>query len=336
MQDAQKLITYEMKLRRKNNLNKIVLGTFLVIAIGALLMRIIVGAILDAGYIDGKFHIGFWTNPQDAFGEEYKAWLGHHANGTFSQFLDDNDSIKAIIVRHPNTIWFATQFTWLTTIIIIMFVTFRFFRFDDTIPRWLRWIMSQRTLSLVAMYDTVVGVVFWASMFQGFEEQFSGSLFAEELTITILVHAVIPVFILTYSIIFLIKDKRASQLNEMFAIKGLIWPAIYLAYYIVITIVWFDPYPVTSMHDNLIHNGSLNPDWAAWAKQLYLAPVALLGIYIILGVMTLLHNVILHKFNKKYDPEHDYAIIKRKEHKLEKISRKLIRKEARDWRNQNN
>lgn len=337
MQDTQKLITYEMRLRRRNIRNKIVLGIFLFIAVSTLLMRITVGALLDGGLVEGKFHVGFWSDPEKAFHTEFAAYTSSHAGATWQDFLADNKDVAAIIARHPSTIWFMTQFTWLTTIIIIMYVTFRFFRFDDTIPRWLRWIMTQKTLSLVAMYDTVVGVLFWASMFKGFSEQFSGTLFAPELTITILVHTVIPVFILTYSVIFLIKDKRASQLNEMFAIKGLIYPAIYMAYYVVLTIVWYDPYPLTTMHAKLVAyqvtGGS--PDWAHWAIQLYLIPAALLGIYVILGIMTLFHNIILHKFNKKYDPEKDYAVIQRKEHKLEKISRRLIRQEARNWRNLN-
>lgn len=344
MEQTQKMITYELRLRRKNIINKAVLGTFLAIAVGTLLLRIITGALLDAGLVGGKFHVGYWADPQKAFASEYATWAHTHGDLPIADgwhtFLKENDPIHTIILRHPNTVWFLTQFTWLTTIIIIMYVTFRFFRFDDTVPRWLRWIMTQRTLSLVVMYDMVVGIVFWASMFKGFAGNFSDSLFGVELTITILVHSVIPLFILIYSIIFLIKDKKASALTELFAFKGLIYPAIYMMYYIVLTIVWNDPYPITNMHARLttdLHSGVLlpEPNFGSWASQLYLVPLVLLAIYVILGVMTLLHNVILHKFNKKYDPEHDYAVIKRKEHKLERISRKLIHKEARNWRNLN-
>ena len=331
------LITREMRFKKQNLINKWVLGVFLFIAIGSLLMRIIVGALLDVGYAEGKFHAGYFDNPQTAFHGMFTDWAKTSGivNPSWDQFLLEHKAIAGQISRHPNFAWFLTQFTWLTTLVIIIFLVFRFFKYEDYVPRWLKWIMTQRTLSLVTMYDMVVGIVFWASMYNGFEEKFNSSLYVPELIITILVHAVIPVFMLTYSVIFLIKDKKASLLREMFAIRGLAFPVIYMVYYMVLTIIWTDPYPVTNMHNSLtvdpISGKSLeHPDWGAWASELWKLPFAVIGIYIILGVFTLIHNLVLVKWNKKYDPEHDYGVIMRKNAKLEKIRRKVIRQKAKE------
>lgn len=333
------LITREMRFKRQNLLNKWVLGFFLFVAITALIMRIVVGALLDVGYAEGKFHAGYFDNPQTSFHQMFTEWQHGDTSKTWDQFLLDHKAIASQISRHPNFAWFLTQFTWLTTIVIIVFLVFRFFKYEDYVPRWLKWIMTQRTLSLVTMYDMIVGVVFWASMYNGFNEKFNSSLYEAELTITILVHAVVPVFMLGYSVIFLVKDKKASILREMFAIRGLIFPGIYVVYYIVLTIIWTDPYPVTDMHNALtvdpISGKSLeSPNWSAWAGELWKLPVAVIGIYIILGLFTLFHNLILIKWNKQYDPEHDYGVTSRKKVKLEKITRKIIRKKAKEMQHQ--
>ena len=329
------LIKREIRFKKQNLINKWVLGTFLFVAIGSLLMRIIVGALLDVGYAEGKFHAGYFDNPHTAFKDMYDKWAATAASPSWDHFLLEHKAIASQISRHPNFAWFLTQFTWLTTLVIIIFLLFRFFKYEDYVPRWLKWIMTQRTLSLVTMYDMVVGIVFWASMYDGFSEKFNSSLYAPELIITILVHAVIPVFMLTYSIIFLIKDKKASLLREMFAIRGLVFPVIYMVYYMTLTIIWTDPYPVTNMHAALtidpISGASLeHPDWNAWASELWKLPCAVVGIYIILGVFTLIHNLVLIKWNKKYDPENDYGVINRKKAKLEKIARKIIRQKAKE------
>ena len=330
----RKMVDAEIKYTHQNLLNKVFLGIFLFVAVSALIMRIASGALLDFGYVGDKYHFGFWDGPEHAFKGEYDEWAKTVANPTWALFLKAHDDVASIISRHPNFLWLLTQFTWLTTLVIIVYLVFRFFKYDDHVPRWLKWIMTQRTLSLVTMYDLVVGSVFWASMYNGFTGKFSDSIFGLEMTITVLVHAVIPVFMLIYSTIFLIKDKRASLLREMFAVKGLIFPVLYMVYYMILTIIWTDPYPVTNMHNSLMKDpltGELldKPNWGAWASEFWKLPFAILGIYIILGLFTLFHNIILINFNKRYDPEHDYGVIYRRKVKLERIKRKAIRKHVR-------
>ena len=66
-------------------------------------------------------------------------------------------------------------------------------------------------------------------MFNEFDKAFNGSLKALELMITILVHAIIPVLMIIYSIVYLVKDKHASALRESLIFKSLLYPTIYIA-----------------------------------------------------------------------------------------------------------
>ncbi len=306
----EKLLTSEIRLKRKSGLNKVVLGTFLLIAVIALIMKIVDGALNDFGYGlfgEDKVHIGYWLDLD----------ILKRMSPTDPAY---DHTVAAMVEHHPNTFWLLTQFTWITTIGIIIFLTFRFFKYDDVAPRWLKWIMSQRALSLMAMYETIVSVVFWASMFQDFQEDFNPSLKILELTYTILVHGVVPLLFLSYSIIFLIKDEKASILKEMTVWKGMIYPITYLSFYLLVSMVWSDPYPISSFHTDFIHN-------------IWKIPVAIIVLYIFIGMMILFHNLILLKFNKSYDPKNDYDIVTRRKTKIEQVKNNLIRKRARNWRN---
>lgn len=297
-----KQLTQEMKLKKIRKRNKIFLGIFLFVSVASLLMKITDEILLDLGFHEGEIHLNFWSD---------KEWndRAYGLNG-----YTPDKGMQVMVERHPNFFWPLTQFTWITTIIIILLMLFRFFKFDQTtLPRWIKWIMTQRTLSLLAMYDTIVGVVFWASMFKGFQDAFNKDLFWFEFTITILVHSVIPVMIVTHSIIYLLRDKRASILKEMFIIKGMVYPVIYMVYYVLISVIWTDPYPITKLHQN-------------FTGYIWLLPIAILGIYILLGAMILFHNIMLLRYNKKYDPRNDYEINMRRQFKIDKIQRRIIRK----------
>ncbi len=305
--------TQEVILKRKNKLNKIVIAIFIVIIILTILMKVVDGALQDFGFgIDDMrtsggtgqtFTRSFWLDP---------AIVAEAKTGT-------NHALTSMVNHHPNFLWMLTQFTWITTFLILAFLIFRIFKFDSTLPRWLKWIMTQRTLSLIVMYDIIVGVVFWSSMFSSFESAFNPNLKALELTLTIFVHAFIPVFFFLYSAIFLIRDGEASALRHLFVFKGMIYPTVYMFYYLLVAVVWSDPYAITDLHNNFVGN-------------IWKLPVALLAIWIMLGIMLLIHNWLLTKFNKLYDPQNDREVIKRRDDKILKIQNKARRKAHREER----
>lgn len=374
-EDATKrLITREILTRRQNLINKIIIGSFLSLIIITILMKMITSMLEDCGLHNGKFHFGFKSDPVSAFSNEYANWIKLNidsinqslaitnpliqiydtmdnatlisivgADKNMNQwylFLQDNNDINDFITRSPNFLWMFTQFTWLTTATIGIFFTFRLFKFEDSVPHWLKWVMRQKSLALMAMYDAVVGIIFWAALAPTLMTDLAGDLLIPNLISTILVHAVIPVGVLIYYFWFVITDKKASRLNETFALKGLILPGLYVIYYILMTIIWADPYGISTMHESLTtdpvthytysHLGQ-NLDWASWAKQLWLAPMAVLGIYIILGIITILHNFLLFEFNKHYHPDKDHDALKAREDQLIKITKKMVRKEAKAY-----
>ena len=314
------LLTSELVLKRKNKINKITIGLFIFIIVASIIIKIVDGALQDFGFgID------------ELMSKATKGTWSHHSTFHTSFWLDSrivaqakdplNTTLNSMVLHHPNFLWLFTQFTWITTIIILLFLIFRLFKYEQSLPRWLRWIMTQRTLSLIVMYDMIVGVVFWSSMFKTFQDAFVPGLSILEFIMTVLVHAVIPLLILAYSVIYLTHDKDASALKEMFVLKGMIYPTIYFAYYILVSQVWQDPYGVTDFHNNFVGN-------------LWKIPAAGILIWIMLGIMLLIHNNILFKYNKLYDPENDFEIIKRREDKIAKIKRKVANKYARSWANE--
>jgi len=74
-------------------------------------------------------------------------------------------------------------------------------------------------------------------MFNSFKDSFTPGLEGLEFTITILVHGVINIMLLIYSLIYLTNDAKASVLKEMFVLKGILYPFIYTLYYILISVI---------------------------------------------------------------------------------------------------
>ena len=283
----------EMSNSKKRIRNKVFIAIFLTLILITIFLKAIDNILLDLGYKDGKIHLGFWNDPK---------WVA----------AKDKPTI-AMVARHPNFLWPMTQFTWITTAILTLLLIFRFFKYDqETLPRWIKWIMTQRTLSLLTMYDMIVGVVFWASMFNGFQDKFNPDLKSLELTITASVHAIIPLITLSYSVIYLLRDEKASILKEGFVFKGMMYPLIYIAYYILISVIWIDPYPITHLQDNMV-------------GELWKLPLAIIGIYILLGFMIIFHNLMI-KHNKNYNYANDYEIKNRRQKRIEKIQRRIVRK----------
>lgn len=292
-----------MKIDRRN---KMFLGFFLTFCIVTLICKIVDGILLDIGLRGGKVHIGFWTDPHwlDGLQPDSPAYI----------------AAKAAEDHHPNTIWFITQFTWITTILIILFLSVRLFKYDGKTPRWLKWIMTQRTLSWVAAFDTVVAIIFWTSMFNNFSKNFSGDLREFEIMYTIFVHAIIPFLILLYSVIYLLFDKKASILRIKFIWKGMIYVFSYMSLYLILTIVWGDPYPITNMHKSLIKDG-----WLGWAKELWKILVAVISVYFILGVMFIIHNFVLINFSKNYIAIEDHESLLNKDDLIQEYKNQVIR-----------
>ena len=329
-----------IKLRKKSLINKIVLSIFVFIAVSTLIMKIVDGILIDYGFgIDklmhenwnnyrggsyqfihdwddpkniNNFHKNFWENSDIV----YLAKMTINPNSNIAFGSKGNEwaipALHDMVSRHPNTFWIFTQFTWITTIIIILFLILRLFKYETIIPSWLKWVMSQRTLSLIAMYATIVAIGYWAGMFYRFADSFNPELEILEYVITIIVHAVIPFSILVYSIIFLIKDSKASILKETFVLKGIMYPIYYALYYVLIATTWNDPYSVSNLKYNF--NGEI------WKIIL-----ALFILWIMLGIMLLIHNYVLINFNKKYDPRNDYEVIRRRNYKIEKIQKRVTR-----------
>jgi len=280
--------------------NKWILGSFLAFIFITIFLKVIDGLLLDFGFYEGKFHIGFFKDPN---------WVKLPSG--------EIDPVKEkMLIRHPNVAWLFTQFTWITTFVVFIIIFFRFFKYDNDTPKWLKWTMSQRTLSQVTMYDAIVCVVFWSAMFKNFNSSFNPSLRAFEQTITIFVHAIIPIFTITYSVIYLLKDHKASFLKEGFILRGMIYPTIYSIYYVGISVGWEDPYEISNLNSN-------------FTGEIWKFPIALLGIYVLLVIMLLIHNYMLLKFNVHYDPKNDYEIKRRKEIKVQKYLLKLKRREQR-------
>ena len=341
------LSTTELKLKRKKNLiNKWFLGIFLAITVIVFILKVIDGALLDFGYgidealqnagVDIKhpktFHAGFWSNTEviRIVNDVNSYDSSHKALPAFAPII-------SMYRHHPSSFWLLTQFTWITTIVIMLFLVFRFFKYEDSLPRWLKWIMTQRTLSLVTIYDMIVGIVFWVGMFKDFGNSFNPELKYLEMLITIVVHAFIPLFMIIYAEVYTLKDKKASILKEVFILKGMIYPLGYFLYYLMLTGVWTDPYNITQMHDSLI----TVPAWGlngenttlsghTWISELWKLGFVVIGMWILMGIMILIHNLTLLKFNKSYDSKHDYEVLARQEKKIEKIKASVIRKCAKN------
>ena len=63
-------------------------------------------------------------------------------------------------------------------------------------------------------------------MFSGMSERFNTDLFQVELIDTILVHAVIPILIVAYSLIYLTRDKKASNFSKLLPTASKCFPIL--------------------------------------------------------------------------------------------------------------
>ena len=264
--------------------NKVVLSIFIFIIASTIILRFVTSALTDLGYDHGVFHVGFddGSKKSRAFLED----LANHNGGVLP--LEWQLRVK----HHPYFFWALTQFTWQTTFIVFIVILFRFFswKYVDKPPKWIRWTMTQKTLSWVTMYDTIVMIIFWVGIYSTFENAFPSDkvLRTLEMIVTISVHAVIPILMLLYSITYSLFNKNASFLREIFLFKGMIYPTFYLLFYILAAFIWTDPYAVTDLQQSI-----------GWWK----VGVLYIVIYIMLGLMIIFHNTLFAKFNKNFNEE---------------------------------
>lgn len=286
-----------MNKQRRTKLNKTVLTLFLTIAIVTWLSKLTIGILYDFGYFSGSF--------------EFEWWKKYIFEGIKPTDLATIDALK----KRPQFLWMLTQFTWLTTTVMIVFLFFRFYAFDEKVPKWLRWIRSQRTLSIIMIYELVVLILFWTALSVSRIQSITGALKLWETIVTIMVHAVLPTLFTIYAIIFLTNDRHASLLREDFVLKGMLWPIIYALYYIVVALTWNDPYPLTNFGQNF---------WPSFGRVIG----ALFCTYALIGLMMIGHNFILLRYNSQYRPTHDTDALTNRDFILAKIAKKAGKKFA--------
>lgn len=293
--DKTEVITLKVK---KERINKTFLVIFLTIVVGTLLMKFGVGIMKDLGMFYGKITLDWLEKvPEDPkLIDEYYSWVS----------------------KHPNFVWMFTQFTWLTTFLLSLFLFIRLYRYKKDIPIWFKWITTQRTLSLITVYESLVGVLFWPTVFiKGSTIDWSVPLATVEFLNTFLVHAIIPIILIIYSIIYTVNDKDASLLRKSFVFKGMQYPLMYAVYYVIVSYAWHDPYPLTNFKEN--------------PSQSFLSiPLALMTIYFLIGVFMVIHNLLLLKYNTFYDGDNDYDLSYWKEMMKDKIRRKAVSEADRD------
>ncbi|NQZ29179.1 MAG: hypothetical protein HRT98_02230 [Mycoplasmatales bacterium] len=291
----------------KSKKNKILLGSFLFVIFVTIAMKTAVTILWDTGYYKGKFHLWYWHTKEvnDVLRASHWGELPFPSN-----ISEQTREFAHRALAHPYFFWSLTQFTWQTTLLLTFILCMRLFMYDDRVPKWLRWTHSQRTLSIVAMYDTIVCIVFWSAIAKDFgktNDSSDGLMNVLIQTSTILVHAVIPACMLIYSIIYLILSNEASRLNKKFLLIGIIYPTLYIIFYLLVSVIWQDPYPVS----DLATTGDFKQTWIAF--------MGLIGILVGMAGMIYVHNWVLFKFNKRYRYEYDYEVATDTEKKLEKL-----------------
>lgn len=292
--------TEDVTLRlKKERINKIFLLIFLGIVLVTIVMRIMIGISKDLGMVFGKITLD-WVKKE----------------------IIDNDPLELLrndwALRHPNFLWMFTQFTWLTTTLLSFYLFMRLYRYKKDIPIWLKWITTQRILSLITVYESLVCLLFWPTVFLSVDKINWSEPFAKlDFINTFLVHAFIPVILIIYSAIYTIYDRDASLLRKSFVAKGMLYPLLYSLYYITVAFSWNDAYSLTNFKKDPL--GSLSK-----------IPLALVVIYFLIGIFMVIHNLLLLKYNKKYNPLKDYDVAYSQQKLIEKVKNRAISKANRD------
>ena len=162
MNQTTQEIMIENKLIKKALINKIILGFFLFVITSILIMKIINEVLIDYGFGVDKLMYENWEKYDNGSYKFIHDWGDKNNIKTFHRnFWGDSDivylakmtinqnskipfgnpgnewaipALHNMVSRHPNTFWIFTQFTWITTIIMILLLTLRLFRYESVIP----------------------------------------------------------------------------------------------------------------------------------------------------------------------------------------------------------
>ena len=184
----------------------------------------------------------------------------------------------------PNSLWMFTQFTWLTTLSIFIILIIRVV--DKKYPKWFNWTKSHGTLAYLGMFDLVVGIVYWAALSHGMDNRFNPDIRNFQLTITVVAHTIIPFLFLTYTFYELFASKLTIKLSQKSFLFGMIFPTFYVIYYLIISVIFHDPYSITNLHKEFL-------------KYIWVLPIGLIGFGLLLESFILLNNFGFLKLKQK-------------------------------------
>ncbi len=286
---------FKNKRAKLSKKGKYFLKFFLAIIILTIILRLATSAIMDMGYYKGHIHPWYWKDAEiNKNWPLYKAFLGdktHTIKKLFETCQGEDMNVELFLraPRHPYFFWTFTQFTWQTTFLLSIIVFFRIYKYDEKIPSWLKWTQKQTTLSIITMYDIIVAIGFWSALATSFKNAFSHDreLFQVEFAITVLVHGVIPLILFLYTSIYLFASTHAKHLAPKTFIIGLFYPTIYMAFYLMISVIWQDPYAVTNFYGK------------GW-YEIWKIPSGYVTVVIGMLIMIYSHNYLLKTFNIYY------------------------------------
>ena len=179
------------------------------------------------------------------------------------------------VVSVPATIFrFFSFFTIDTNILVALYFTFIFLRSNSRIGRFFS---KATTITAIAVYITIVGIVYNVILRSTWDPQGMQKLVDE------LLHSVIPLLFILFWLIFV----PIEQLKWKNAFPWLIYPIIYMMYAIVHgAITKFYPYPFVDVNE------------LGYNKALLNAGGVLLVIFL-LSLVLIVTGKLMSKFDKK-------------------------------------
>ncbi|MCP4336355.1 MAG: hypothetical protein GY679_00720 [Mycoplasma sp.] len=185
-------------------------------------------------------------------------------------YFDNNGYYVSTKIKNctTNIGWMFTQFTWWTNILITILQTIRIIIRNKKINnKLLLKLLGRDWYTNWVTYISIVGTLFFAGALSVVVKNYiHGSthpknslptvLFAQRIIITIFVHLVNPsVYIIVLTII--IKEGLLRYKKEELEFKkivkkvcfGMIYPTIYIIFYIVFALLKYDPYPISQLKE---------------------------------------------------------------------------------------
>ena len=101
------------------------------------------------------------------------------------------------------------------------------------------------------MYEGVVTIGFWgAAIIGGITTvgDFSDTYPVLDYAVTIIVHGAFPIPVIVFVVIMYKKNPFKFTKNQL--IWAGVYPLLYMFWYLLISLVWYDPYSMTDIHDH--------------------------------------------------------------------------------------